>query len=83
MAAFVIDSGIDHTGLGGWSWYLVEGQPGHVTYLIAAYAHCGNTRIGEATVYEQQERFIEEKILKTNPQTIFCEGILGVLRRWW
>ena len=29
LAAFVIDLGNDHTGLGRWSWYLLEGEPGH------------------------------------------------------
>ena len=37
LASFIIDYGINHTGLGGWSWYQVEGEPGHRTYFITAY----------------------------------------------
>ncbi len=41
LTAFVKDSGNNHTGLGRWSWYLVEGEPGHRTYVITAYTPCG------------------------------------------
>jgi hypothetical protein len=82
LAAFVVDQGNDHTGLGRWSWYKVEGEPGHKTYIITAYAPCGNTKVGDHTVYKQQERFIQEKGLKTNPKALFREDLLQVLRRW-
>ena len=64
LAAFVIDSGSDNTGLGRWSWYLVEGEPGHQTYVITTYAPCDNIEVGDYTVHKQQERYIQEKGLK-------------------
>ena len=82
LAAFVVDSNTDHTGLGRWSWYLVEGEPGHRTYFITAYAPCGNTAAGHHTVYKQQERFIHLKGLNTNPKAMFREDLLEILRRW-
>ena len=75
----MIDSGSNHIGLGRWSWYLVEGEPGHQTYVITAYAPCGNIGVGDYTVYKHQEGYIQEKDLKTNPKIMFCEDLLAVL----
>ena len=58
LAGFVVGSGVDPTGLRRWSWYKLEGELGHCTYVITAYTPCGNTAMGDATVYKQQERFI-------------------------
>ena len=78
----VVDKGNDHTGLGRWSWYLVEGEPGHRTYVMTVYASCGNVGVGDHTFYKQQERYIQEKVLKTNPKALFRDDLLQVLRRW-
>ena len=75
-------SGTDHTGLGRWSWYLLEGEPGHFTYVITAYAPCGNKDSGDATYFKQNERYIQAKGLRTNPKTMFREDLLALLRRW-
>ena len=37
LTAFAIDSGVDHIGLGRWSWYQVKWEPGHRTYFVTAY----------------------------------------------
>ena len=69
LAAFMINSSINHTRIGRRPWYQVEGEPGHRTYLITVYMPCGNVMIGKAMVYKQQERFIQErKGLKTNQE---------------
>ena len=78
----MIDSGSNHTGLGRWSWYLVEGEPGHQTYAMTAYMLCFNIGVGDHTVYKQQERYIQEKGLKTNPEALFRDNLIAVLRRW-
>ena len=31
LQTYVIDKGTDHTDLGRWSWYMLEGSPGHRT----------------------------------------------------
>ena len=82
LAAFVVDSGVDATGLGRWSWYKLEGEPGHCTYVMTAYAPCGNTAMGDATYFKQQERFILLNNLRTNPKTMFREDLLALLRGW-
>ena len=43
---------------------------------------CGNVGVGDYMVYKQQERYIQEKGLKTNPKELFREDLLAVLRRW-
>ena len=82
LASFVKKSGTDHTGLGRWSWYLLEGEPGHFTYVITAYAPCGNKDSGKCTYYKQSERYILSQGLRTNPKTMFREDLLALLRKW-
>ena len=77
-----MDSGVDATGLGRFSWYKLEGEPGHCTYVITAYAPCGNTAMGDTTVYKQHERFIQLHGLRTNPKTMFRDDLLTTLRSW-
>ena len=42
LSSYVKDCDTDYTGLGRWSWYLLEGEPGHRTRVITAYAPCGS-----------------------------------------
>ncbi|KAL7536733.1 hypothetical protein ACHAXR_007367 [Thalassiosira sp. AJA248-18] len=81
LAAYVIKNGTDPTGLGRWSWYLLEGEPGVRTYVITAYALCGNDSCGESTVFQQHERLIQEQGLKTNPKAMFLKDGSGGHRR--
>ena len=82
LCSYVKDSGVDHTGLGRWSWYLLEGEPGYKTRVITAYAPCGDKTSDIATVYKQQWRYIQEKGLKTNPKSMFREDLLHAPRQW-
>ena len=82
LCSYIKDSGVDHTGLGRWSWYLLEGEPGYKTRVITAYAPCGDKTSDIATVYKQQWRYIQEKGLKTNPKSMFREDLLHALRQW-
>ena len=83
LSAFVIDSRSDHTGLGRWSWYLVEGEPGHRTYVITAYTTYGNVGVGvgEYTVYKQHEKSIQKKGIRAKPKTMLREDLISVLQR--
>ena len=82
LCSYVKDSGVDHTGLGRWSGYLLEGEPGYTTRVIVAYAPCRDKTSDIATVYKQQWRYIQEKGLKTNPKSMFREDLLHALRQW-
>ena len=70
----MIDSGSDHIGLGGWSWYLVEGEPGHRTYVITAYVPYGNIGVVDHTVYKQQERYIPGERLRNKSESVILRG---------
>ena len=76
LAPWVKDSGVDPSGLGRWSWYLLEGTEGHQTRVISAYAPCGSTASNSATYYQQQARYIKIKGLKTNPNKMFRKDLL-------
>ena len=82
LAAFVKDTGTDHTKLGRYSWFKVEGEPGHVTYFINAYAPCGNDSVGEATNYKQHCRYIQRNRLNTTPQEMFRNDLLSIISLW-
>ena len=36
LAKYIKDSGADHTNLGRWSWFRLEGEPGHFTRVVTA-----------------------------------------------
>ena len=78
----MIDSGTDHTGLGRWLWFLLEGAPGHKTRVITVYTPCGDANSGESTMYSQHTNFIRQKGLRTNPEAMFRDDLLGALRIW-
>lgn len=82
LSSYVKDSGVDHTGLGRWSWYLLEGSADHRTRVITAYAPCGGSTSKESTVFSQHHRYIQKKGLKTNPKKMFGDDLLAALRRW-
>lgn len=42
LTAYVKDSGVDPSGLGRWSWYLLQGKEGFSTRVITAYTPCGS-----------------------------------------
>ena len=84
LTAYVTNSGADPSGLGRWSWYLLEGEEGFRTRVISAYAPCGSAASKDETYYQQQARYITEKALKdTNPKKMFRDDLLGQLRKWW
>ena len=65
------DLGKDHTGLGRWSWYLVEGEPGHRTRFVSAYAPTGSEASEEPLYWKQSMRYINKKGFNSNPKAMF------------
>ena len=43
LTAYVTRSGVDPSGLGQWSWYLLEGVKGYQTRVVTAYTPCGRS----------------------------------------
>ena len=56
LTTYVVGSGTDETGLGRWSWYKVEGEKGHKSYVITAYTPCGKATSKPRTYYKQHGR---------------------------
>ena len=59
---------------------MVEGQPGHQTTFISAYAPCGNESSGLTTVYQQHVRFIQKNSLKMNPKLMFRDDLTDLIK---
>ena len=69
LTQFVKDQGNDHRKLGRWSWYKVEGEAGHITRFVSAYAPVGSRGgSGPKSNYKQQEQYIQEQGLRTTPR---------------
>ena len=86
MSAFIIDTGVDHTELGRWSWILVgagAGDDTQLTRIVAAYQPCepGANSKG-STVFEQQQRCFEARGDFRLPRTIFFDHLIADLKRW-
>ena len=75
-------SRVDPSGLGRWSWYLLEGDKGYQTRVVTAYAPCGSTAINSETYCQQQARYITEEALRTNTKELFRKDLLTQLRKW-
>ena len=71
LTVYVTKSGVDPSGLGQWSWYLLEGDNGYQTRVITAYAPCGSAASTSETYYQQQARYITKEAFKTNPKELF------------
>ena len=52
LSKYIKDSVVDHTNLERWSWIHIEGEPGHVTRVVTAYAPTGSRASGNATYYK-------------------------------
>ena len=76
------DWGVDASGLGRWSWYLLEGKENRRSRIVLAYAPCGSAASESTTYYQQQARYIKTKGLKTNSKEMFRKDLLRQLRKW-
>ncbi len=70
----------DTGGIGRWVWYMLEGDPGHKTYVVPAYVPYGtiNSERRE-TVIQQQLNYIQEHRLLTDTKKMFQENMLTLL----
>ena len=75
-------TGVDHTGLGRWSWYTMEGEHGVRTRIISAYAPVGGKDSGPESYWKQHLRYIQNKSLNATPFNMFCDDLCEVLKTW-
>ena len=80
LSKYLKDSNFDYTGLGRWSWVKLEGELGHVTSMVTAYAPCGSRASRKSACYKQQLRYIEHYNLRTDVKKMFQDELL-VLRQ--
>ncbi len=83
MSAFVVNTGVNHTMLGCWSWALVcagEGGGAKLARMVVAYQPCepGPNSKG-STVFEQQLRYFEARGDFRSPRSIFTEHLVAQL----
>ena len=82
LSSFVLDTGVDFTGLGRWSWILVGSQEKR-TRIVVAYQPCKpGTNSKGFTVFEQQQRYVEPKGDFRSPRIIFFEQLVPQLLMW-
>ena len=74
--------GTDHTNLGRWSWYTLEGESGHRTKIITAYAPVGNERSSTGSNWKHQQRYIQKNNLLTTVFEMFCDDLCTLLQDW-
>ena len=82
LTLYVKDTGTDHTHLGRRSWFRLEGEPGHSTRVVTAYAPCGSNSSGVSTYFKQAKRYTQNINLNTNPKKMFREDLYAVLQQW-
>ncbi|KAK1748959.1 hypothetical protein QTG54_000898 [Skeletonema marinoi] len=80
LTGFIKDRGKDDDGLGLFCYYSVEGNDGHITYFMSAYAPCKAP--GIRTYYQHLQRFIQENRLATNPIDLFRDRVSSRIKRW-
>ena len=83
FSTFVLDKGVDSTGLGRWCWILVGG-PEKKTRITTAYQPCdpGHSTAG-LTVWDQHARHFESKNGDGRlPWTILCEDLFTQILQW-
>ena len=92
LSSFVINQGVDRTGLGRWSWILV-GSGSHRTIMVSAYQpqKSSNKRqlvtaegrmIQAGTVAAQHRRHFVSKGNFNNPRDIFSAQLVTQLKEW-
>lgn len=79
MSANVLDSGVDYTGLGRWSWQLI-GKGDVKTRVVVAYQPSDKSLGSKGfKVFDQQARYFEARGDFRSPRTIFYEQLVAQL----
>ena len=80
-ASRVTSTGADETGLGRWSWILLEGKSNIKVRIITAYNPCKTSHNRPATVYAQHKRYLLSKNKSTCPRTQFQIDLCNQIRQ--
>ena len=82
LSDLVVDSGVDHTGLGQWCWQLI-GKGRTLTLVVVVYQPCDKNKDSKGfTTFQQQERYFEARGDFRSPRTILFEQLISQLLIW-
>lgn len=74
-------SGVDTTGLGRWSWILLEGHYGIRVRIITAYNPCKTRSTQLSTVYAQHRRYFLTQKVDTCPRLMFRRDLCAFIQK--
>ena len=75
-------TGADETGLGQWSWILLEGKHDVKVKIITAYNPCKTSPTRPATVYPKHKLYFLSKNISTCPRTKFQIDLCTQIQKW-
>jgi hypothetical protein len=83
FSAEVVETGVDHYGLGGWFWMRV-GSGDKITQFVMAYQPSGSSSSNSAgtTVQEQHEQYFEARGNLRSTRSIFFKQLIAQLVVW-
>ena len=76
----ILESGVDPSNMGRWSWQLFSGKRGVTTRVITAYRPCKSN--GLTSTYIQQRRILDAKKDNTCPRIKMLEDITETITEW-
>lgn len=78
----ILDSGIDPTNLGRWTWTLFRGKQGITFRIICGYRPCRDYSDNAGTVYSQHEQYLHEQNDLRDPRHAFFEDLDTAILPW-
>ena len=81
-ASRVHASGADERKLGRWTWLLFEGHNNYRTRVVSAYVPCKPSKPNDATVYQQQKRYLMSQGINTCPRSLMITELTNQIEQW-
>ena len=80
----IATTGIDHRGLGRWSYVILNGRNNVNIVIITAYRVCQDTGTnGDLTAFQQQYRLLRrQNIIHPHPKKVFDQDLIFQLKEW-
>ena len=82
LSQYVKTPSKDWRNLGRWHSWLIYQSPNHRLRLVCGYHTGKQCPRGESTIYQQQLRYIQERVLDMTPSELFMVDFVAQLRTW-
>ena len=76
-----VDSGVDDTGLGRWSWIRLKGK-NTVTRIVVAYSPCVTRKTAQSATIAQHRRYWRMRNNSLCPRRLFRFQLIDQLKDW-